>query len=118
MTNNIQQKLNKKVAILSMEHPYEYAVLRYLFIAACVIVLAYLYFVSASVLNVIAEREADQSSAALETRIGTLEGEYFALNESITPTHATELGLQPIKESSFVYRLDTVGVVSVAHNAI
>ena len=103
---------------MSIEHPYEYAVLRYLCITTCVLVLAYLYFVSSSVLNVIAEREADQASAALETKIGTLEGEYFALNDSITPSHASELGLSPIAESSFVYRYDTVGVAASDHNAI
>lgn len=118
MTTQIQQQLNKKVALLSIEHPYEHVVLRYLFVAACVLILAYLYFVSSSVLNVIAEREAEQKSAVLETSIGTLEGEYFALNESITPTHASQIGLHPISESSFVYRLDTVGVASVAYNAI
>lgn len=115
---NIQLQLNKKVSALSVEHPLEFAVLRGLCITAAVIVFLYLYLVSMSVFNVIAQREANQASAALESRIGVLEGQYFSLSEKITLEHATNLGLMQISANSFVYRPGTVGVASVAQNAI
>ena len=116
--NTIQEKLNKKISILSVEHPYEYAILRALFVALGVMAFLYLYLVSISVLNVIAQREADQASAKLESKIGALEGEYFALSEKITPEYATEIGLAPISANSYVYRPGSVGVAVVAQNAI
>lgn len=116
--NNIQLQLNKKVSALSVEHPYEYALLRGLCLAVAALIFLYLYLVSLSVFNVIAQREATQASVALESRIGALEGQYFSLSEKITLDHADTLGLTQISANSFVYRPGTVGVVSVAQNAI
>ena len=116
--NTLQIHLNRKIAALSMEHPYEYATLRYLCIATCALVFVYLYLVSASVLNVIAQKEADRTSAALESDLGELEGKYFTLSQDITPEHAQKLGLKPLTASSFVYRLSTVGVAHTGQNAI
>jgi hypothetical protein len=47
-----------------------------------------------------------------------MEGKYFSLSQKVTPAQASELGLAPVTESSFVYRLDTVGMAMSAHNAI
>ena len=116
--NTLQLQLNKKIAALSVEVPHEYTILRSLCLMVGVLVLAYLYLVSASVLNVIAQREADQSSATLQSNIGVLEGKYFALSHEITPARAAQLWLQPVAQSSFVYRLNTVGIAEAAHNAI
>jgi len=116
--NKLQVHLNKKIAALSVELPHEYTLLRTLYFAVGILVLTYLYLVSASVLNVIAQREADQASASLQSNIGILEGKYFALSHDITPQRAEQLGLQPLAESSFVYRLDTVGLALAEHNAI
>jgi hypothetical protein len=114
----IQLQLNKKIAALSYELPYETVVVRYLCAMVGIIVLLYLYFVSASVLNVIAQREASQASAQMQSDIGVLEGKYFALSQIVTPAQASKLGLTQVAESSFVYRLDTVGVVPSTKNAI
>ena len=116
--NAIHLQLNKKIAALSFELPFEYAMLRYMFVVVGVLVFMYLYLVSASVLNVIAQHEANQRSAAIESDIGVLEGKYFSLSQDLTPARAAELGLKPLAESSFVYRLDTVGVAPPAKNAI
>ena len=116
--NSIHLQLNKKVAALSAEHPFEHVLLRYLFVAAGLLAFVYLYLVAASVLNVIAQKEADQNSSALESKIGGLEAQYFSLSQDITQQKASELGLLPVSESSFVYRLSTVGLNSSAQNAI
>jgi len=114
----IQIQLNKKITALSFELPYEDVALRYLCLMMALLMVAYLYLVSASVLNVIAQREAAQASAQLQSNIGVLEGKYFSLGQEITPAQATKLGLAPLTESSFVYRLDTVGIAPSAKNAI
>lgn len=116
--HTLQLQLNKKFAALSLEMPYEQAIFRYLCIAVALIVLAYLYLVSASVLNVIAQREAAQGSSRIESNIGVLEGKYFSLSEAVTPAEASKLGLAKVTETSFVYRLDTVGVAPSSKNAI
>ena len=104
--------------MLSAEHPYEYAILRYMCIAAAGLMFVYLYLVCASVLNVIAQREADQASSALESNLGELEGRYFSLSQVITPEHAEKLGLEPLSASSFVYRRTNVSVGPTVQNAI
>jgi hypothetical protein len=116
--HTLQLQLNKKFAALSVEMPFEYKLLRMLSIAVAVLVVLYLYLVSASVLNVIAQKEADRASATLESNIGTLEGKYFSLSKEITPSQAEKLGLKPLAAESFVYRLDTVGIAESSHNAI
>jgi len=114
----IQLQLNKKITALSAEMPFEYLALRTLIVMVGILIFAYLYLVSASVLNVIAQREAAQASAQLESNIGVLEGRYFSLSKEVTPVHAEKLGLLPVSQSSFVYRLDTVGVIPSSKNAI
>ncbi len=114
----LQLQLNKKISALTIEMPFEYVLLRYLFFACGILIFLYLYLVSASVMNVIAQREADARSATLQSDIGVLESKFFALTKDVSLAHASELGLQPLNESSFVYRLDTVGVAETGHNAI
>lgn len=116
--NTLQLQLNKKIAALSAELPYEYSAVRVLSVAVGILIFVYLYLVSASVLNVIAQRESDQASAAHESKIGVLEGKYFTLSKNITPAHASELGLKPVTDTSFVYKLETVGFSPAAKNAI
>jgi hypothetical protein len=115
--DTLQSHLNKKISALSAEHPYEYAIFRSLCIAAAACMLLYLYLVSVSILNVIAQKEASNASAILESRLGVLESEYFALSRNITRQHAEDMGLKPLAASSFVYRLSSVSAAR-GHNAI
>jgi hypothetical protein len=114
----LQLQLHKKITALSAEMPFEYMALRYLFVVIAILIVAYLYLVSASVVNVIAQREASQASAQMESNIGVLGGKYFALSQEVTSARAQMLGLTPLSQSSYVYRLDTVGVVEGSKNAI
>ncbi len=116
--NKIALQLNKKISVLSMEMTHETAVLRYLSLMAGILVFLYMYLVCASVLNVIAQREANQSSANLESQIGVLEQKYFSLAERVTREQANTLGLLPIAERSYVYRSNSVGLVRDSTNAI
>ena len=78
--------------------------------------LGYLYFVAASVLNIMARKEALSQSAQIEGTIGSLEGQYFALSQGITPQSAVALGLSPIsvKDTDYVNRPGNVGIADTA----
>ncbi len=110
--------LHKKVAALAFEYPYEHAVMQSLFVLLGVLLAAYVYLVSASVLNVIGQREATQKSSSLESTIGSLEQHYFSLSEGISRESGSRLGLAPVKEKSYVYRLSEVGAVESYSNEI
>jgi hypothetical protein len=116
--NKFATQLQKKYKVLSVEYPYEQAALSALAVIFVLCLLTYVYFVSASVLNVMAQREADRNSQLLEGEIGKLEQQYFALSHAVTAQNAQEIGLVPIQKTAYVYRPGAVGVVSVSSNAI
>ena len=86
----------------------EYRAERYAFLCLVgilgTLVCAYFYFVVSSVLNVVAERTADTQSAEIQTTIGSMEQQYFALTQSLTPGAATDMGLAPVQNTQYVYR--------------
>jgi hypothetical protein len=120
MTNPIEKPmhLNHKTSLMTAEHPYEALVLRSLFAVLAILVCAYLYFVSSSVLNVIARKEAAAAAVKTESNVGVLEQQYLALTHGVTPEQGLAMGLQPIKSATYVRRMDAVGVVSSDTHAI
>jgi hypothetical protein len=84
-------------------------VLHYLFCAIVLTMLGYAYFVSLSIFNVIAHKEAMAESDRLQSEVGQLEEEYFALSKEVTPALAAQLGMSPTKETAFVRRPGAVG---------
>lgn len=108
--------INKKMAALAVEHPAEAYLLRGIAAALVFIAIAYLYLVSVSILNVMARADASARAARVESQTALLEQEYFALTHAITPESASELGLAPVAETSYVYRPGSIGAASfVAH---
>ena len=89
---------------LAIEHPLERMALRGLYAAIVILIAAYLYFVSAAVLNVMARREALTQITRANAAIGSLEGNYFSLSHAITPQTASSLGLSPIQSTEYVNR--------------
>ena len=110
--------INKTYPILSAEHPAENLILRGVSGLLIALVCLYLYFVSASVLNVIASSQAERGAAALEGAVGSLQREYFALSEDISPETAAALGLSPVVEISYMHRPGSVGLAQSEDNAI
>lgn len=110
--------IHKKVVALSVEHSAEALALRSLFALIAVLLLAYLYFVSASILNVMARKEALAQADSLQSQTALLEQRYFSLSQEITPAAAQELGLAPLSGTEYVYRPGTVGVASISNTAI
>ena len=106
--------MNRKVDALAIEYPWEQTLLRVLLVSLGILTVSYLYFVAASVFNVIAHKEADLKSTRLETTIGKLEQEYFALSQQLTAETGASLGLSSITEQSYVYRPGNVGQAQTA----
>ena len=103
--------MNKKISILVIEYQWEQTALRILLGMLAFLTAGYLYFVAASVFNVIAHKEADVQSARLETSIGLLEQTYFKLSQNLTPSVGSTLGLATITEQSYIYRHTSVASV-------
>lgn len=110
--------IHKKVLALSVEHSAENMVLRSLFAVACLLLIGYLYFVSASILNVMARKEALGQASSLQSETANLEQRYFTLSQAMTLQAAQELGLAPIGKADYVYRPGSVGLADISNSAI
>ncbi len=100
---------------LAVEYPSERIMLR-IFIALLVtLALCYLYFVSSSIMNIMARKEAMVRSGSIEASIGSLEGEYFTLSQNITPQSAVAIGLAPIpiQDTDYVARPGDMGMATI-----
>lgn len=96
--------MNKHIAALSVEYSFERVAFRALFALLGIILCGYLYFVGASVLNIIARKEASRSSVSLQSSIAVLEKQYFDLSAAVTPQSASTLGLSDLGDTDYVYR--------------
>jgi len=77
---------------------------RVLLLLLTVCALGYIYFVSTSILYVIARKDAHTHIAQTESAIATLESEYFTLSSAISVEEATNFGLVPVSQKNFVTR--------------
>ncbi len=103
---------------LSSEHAVERHIFRILGIILVVLVSGYIYFVSASVLNVIARKEALTHIGKVQSVIGIAEKQHFILSQGVTPDSDASLGLSKVVSTHYVYRPGNVGAVTIARNAI
>ena len=101
-----------------MEHPAEGILFRVLSILLIAAIGGYLYFVSASILNVIARKEALTKVSVIQGSIGGLEQRFFELSSGIRPESGPSLGLAPVGEKTYVYRPGNVGAATIARNEI
>jgi hypothetical protein len=102
---------------LSLEHPRERFLMRVLGVALVALIGFYLYFVTASVLNVMARKEALGKINDIQGSIGSLESRYLALANAVSPQEGTQLGLAPVQNTQYVYRPGNVGAATIAGNA-
>ncbi|MFA7310178.1 MAG: hypothetical protein WC050_04720 [Candidatus Paceibacterota bacterium] len=96
--------MNKKISILASEHPLEQQAMRALFALLVLLLCGYLYFVGASVLNIMARKEASAKTTNLQSAIAGMEQQYFALSQSVDASSAHALGLAPVTGTQYVYR--------------
>lgn len=99
---------------LTMEHPLESYILRGLLVSLAFLLCAYLYFVTASVLNVITREEAGAKTAELQNTISQMEQQYFALLQEIRPQTGASLGLAPVMTTSYVHRPGLTALAGVS----
>lgn len=110
--------------VLPGEWHHERTVMHSIGAALVLSAMLYLYFVSASILNVMQRKEALAQLTRLEGSIGSLEQELFALSQTATPEAGSRLGLQPVSRTQYVYRPTSVtaqaqpGAATIATNAI
>jgi hypothetical protein len=103
---------------LTLQHPLETHIRRALLIALACFACGYLYFVCASVLNVMAEREALSQIGKIGGAIGGEEQQYLVLSQAVTPETGGALGLSPVGKTQYVYRPGNVGAATIARNEI
>jgi len=103
---------------LTVEHPAERVVFRALAITLMVLTGSYVYFVSSSVLNVIARKEALAETASLGSKVSLLERDYYAAAAAITPSAGHRLGLAPVSNTRYVHRPGAIGAAEVQSNDI
>lgn len=103
---------------LTMEHPAERIVLRGLFIALATLTLLYVYFVGATILNVIARKEASAQTASIASAVSTLEREYFAATQGVGPEDGARLGLAPVAHTIYIHRPGNAAVAPLPSNEI
>lgn len=107
---SLAEASTKPRVALAVEYPSERFILKGLIAALIILACGYLYFVSESVLNIMAQRTADNQSAQIQATIGSLENQYFALSQAITPQAGSELGLVPVQVNEYVNRPSNVGL--------
>jgi hypothetical protein len=108
------------VASLSFtaEQSFERVALKVMFAILVVLGCMYLYFVTSSILHVMGRREALAKVNDIQGSIGSLEQQYFALSQAISPSEGASLGLTPVADVSYVYRPGTIGAATIARNDI
>jgi hypothetical protein len=108
----------RKNVTLAIEHPYESAFLRALMLILFTLCAGYLYFVGASVLHIIARKEAGIETTRLQSAIASMEQEYFALSHSVDESVAASIGLTNLEKTAYVYRPSTAVAATIPGNGI
>lgn len=103
---------------LSYEHPYEPLLRSVLYAGLIALACLYLYFITATVLNVIARKDALAKTTRLQGSIGSLEQRHLSLSKEVNPGIAQAVGLAPLSDASYVYRPGAVGAATIEPNAI
>jgi hypothetical protein len=88
--------------VMSFEFPVEMYVRRTLFFALSLLLVGYLYAVCATVLNIVARKEAIALAEQKAQVVASLEKEYFASVKKLTIEDGASLSLKPVEATSFV----------------
>lgn len=106
--------MNKKISVLAIEFSLERHLVRVLLLTLAVFLVGYLYCVGASVLNIIARKEASSKTVQLQSSIAELEQQYFILNQGIDKNNELALGLAPVSSTEYVYRPGSTASAGIA----
>jgi hypothetical protein len=75
----------------------------------------YVYFISASVVHVIARKEVDGEIARVNSHVSDLEAQYMAAKQAVAPETIAEYGFVPASQK--VYIVKAPGNVALLTNA-
>lgn len=80
----------------------------------CVLVLmaAYMYFLSASILHVVMRTEVEQSIQSLSSEISVLEGDYIAAQHKVSQRISMHEGFEEVGSKTFIDRGTAVLVLN------
>ncbi|MBP9669681.1 MAG: hypothetical protein KBE09_05335 [Candidatus Pacebacteria bacterium] len=99
----------KTKALLAEEYLWESHLRRLLVLCTAVAFMMYVYCVAASILNVIARKEADAHAVSFAAAISSRESEYFSLTQSVKEESLDAHGLFAVTDKHFVTRTPTLG---------
>lgn len=108
----------RKNISLTAEHPYESALFRFVVIAIMSLVGAYLYFVGASILHVVARKEMSAEATKLQSAIALMEREYFTLSQSVDESIVSSMGLAALDKTTYVYEPGVAVAATMPGNGI
>ncbi len=103
---------------ITAEHPYEGHLIRALLLVLAALACGYLYFVGASVLHIVARKEASAETVRLQSAIAGMEQEYFALSEEVDESVASGMGLVAVETTHYVYKPGTSVAATIPGNGI
>lgn len=72
-----------------------------------VLFVAYIYFLSASVVHVVIRKEVTNELASLHSEIATLEAEYIQRQHAVSDEIATQKGFVAVRDKIFLDRSDS-----------
>ena len=101
---------------IAAAHPIESLIMRSLLVILVCLGGAYLYFVGASVLNVVARKEAAAESARLSSAIASMEAQYISLAQAVDESIAPTLGLEKLAQTQYVHRPGKTAAATIATN--
>lgn len=99
-----------RIAALTREHPREVLVRRVVIAFLIATAALYAILISASVLHVIARKEATSNMVAVAANIASLEQQYFSLSSIVKADKATDMGLVSLSDKDFVTRTVHLGL--------
>lgn len=102
--------------VLHTSLPLEERAVQVLSLIIASLIVGYIVFVSMSVVNVIASKEAADKISALRASVSQLENDYFALSDTVTADSGALLGLAPVSKTNYVSRTGTVGAAPRPRN--
>ena len=88
--------------IATTEHPFEAHFRTFLSIALVVGIVFYVYLVGASVVNLMARKEAFASAVSTNAKVSDLEQQYLTFSHGLTPEQGTALGLHAVNPSAYI----------------
>ncbi len=108
----------RKSLSITAEHPYESVIARTLIVALVVLASLYLYFVGASVLHIVARKEAGTETMRLQSAIAAMEQEYYALSGEVDESVASTMGLTAVEKTHYVYKPGATVAATIPGNGI